>query len=180
MLRVELIIGPMFSGKTTELIRRLSKYKSIDKNVFVIGHSLDKRYVSGNEICTHDKKKIQCFKTNRLNEILQLKEYKEADVIGIDEAQFFKNIRQFILSIERHNKVLIIAGLDGNFKREPFCEIVNIIPLCDSVLKLNSMCSIKKDGTPAIFSKKIKKSDTIIEVGGKEIYIPVCRESYLD
>lgn len=179
MFRVELIIGPMFSGKSTELIRRLCKYRSIKKKVFVIGHQLDDRYVTTESICTHDKKTLNCVKVSNINDVLEMKAFKNSDVVGIDEAQFFDNIRSFILKCERMNKVFIIAGLDGDFKREPFPNISNILPLCDSVDKLTAMCSVKKDGTPAIFSKKISNSTKLIDIGGKNKYIPVCRDVFL-
>ena len=79
------------------------------------------------------------------------------------------------------DKVFIVAGLDGDYKREPFQNILNILPLCDKVDKLNAMCSVKKDGTPAIFSKRISNTNTdLISVGGKDKYIPVCRECFFD
>ena len=179
MFRVELIIGPMFSGKSTELIRRLCKYRSIDKKVFVVGHQLDNRYVTTESICTHDKKTLQCVKVSNINDVLEMKAFKESDVVGIDEAQFFNDIRSFILSCEKMNKVFIIAGLDGDFKREPFPNVSSILPLCDTVDKLSAMCAVKKDGTPAIFSKKKTNSNQLIDVGGKNKYIPVCREIFL-
>lgn len=178
MLYVELIIGPMFSGKSTELIRRLSKFKSIDKKIFVIGHQLDDRYSKKEVICTHDQKSFDCVKVSSLDSIMSMRQFKEADVVGIDEAQFFPKLRSFILKCEKMNKTIMIAGLDGDFKREPFQNIVGVLPLCDKVDKLNAMCSVKKDGTPAIFSKRITKSTKRVEVGGSDQYVPVCREAY--
>jgi thymidine kinase len=175
VIRLELIIGPMFSGKTTELIRRVNRYKSINRKCLVINHSNDTR--SKDEVLlSHDKTTIRCLKLNTLSNLKNTSEFRDANVIAIDEAQFFTGLREFILEIERTNKIIICSGLDGDFLRNPF-EIINCIPLADTVDKLSSLCP---DGTPAIFSKRIIEGDTTILVGGKESYIPVSRELYLE
>jgi thymidine kinase len=176
---LEVIIGPMFSGKTTELIRRLSRYKMINKKILILGHSIDNRYEYSNYICSHDNNKEKCIKTDKLKNILEMKEFKDSNVIGIDEGQFFTDLRYFILQCEKLNKDVIVSGLDGNYRREPFDTMMSIIPLSDTVIKLSALCKMKNDGTPAIFSKKISNSKNIIDIGSSDKYIPVCREMYL-
>ena len=176
---IDMIIGPMFSGKTTELIRRLSRYRIINKKVLIISHKIDDRYSSLHHICSHDNKKETCLKFSHLKTVLSLTELKDADVIGIDEGQFFPDLRFFVLECEKMNKSVIVSGLDGDYKRQPFNNMMSLIPLSDHVTKLSALCNIKKDGTLAIFSKKLSNSTNIIDVGGVDKYIPVCREMYL-
>ena len=173
---IEIIVGSMFSGKSTELIRRCHRYKCIDKNVLIINSILDTR-CNSNEVQTHNNQvhkalKVDCL-MNISNDIL-----KYIDIIGIDEAQFFDDLPEFLLRVETLNKIVIVAGLDGDFKRNSFGKILECIPLADTVTKLTAMCSICKDGTPAIFSKRICDDDNIINVGAIDKYVAVCRNHY--
>ena len=175
MTSVEIVIGPMYSGKTTELIRRCSRYQSIGKHVTVINHSLDTR-CDENEIATHANHKYKAIKTQNL---LDLDLLPIPDVIGIDEAQFFPDLLQFVKYCEQFKCVVIIAGLDGDFKRNNFGQIHMCIPLCDSITKLNAMCCLCNNGTPGCFTKKVNKQDTtLIDIGGKDKFVAVCRKHY--
>ena len=83
--------------------------------------------------------------------------------------------------MEKTNKIVIISGLDGDFQRKPFGQVLDIIPLCDSVIKLNSLCMYKKDGSAASFTKRINNdSDQQKLVGAKESYISVSRQGYFE
>ena len=106
-------------------------------------------------------------------------EFDNADVIGIDEAQFFNDLRTFLLFVESYNKIVIIAGLDGDFNRNPFGKIMECIPLCDEVVKLSAMDMVDNDGSLAIFSKRIAEGSETIMVGAKDKYIAVSRKNYL-
>jgi thymidine kinase len=101
----------------------------------------------------------------------------DVDVIGIDEGQFFDDIIEFSELWANKGKIIIIAGLDGTFQRKPFGKITELIPLCETVIKLKAICSICfKD---ASFSKKLDiKEKDVIDVGGKDKYISVCREHF--
>ena len=175
MALVELIIGPMFSGKSTELIRRCSTYKAIDKNVVVINHTLDTR--CGMEVKTHSSAKFPAFKTTSLCDL-----FFETipDVIAIDEAQFFDDIDVFIKNMERFPIVIIVAGLDSDYKRNPFGKIPFIIPLANTVTKLSSMCCVCKDGTKAAFTKRLvhDADAAVVCIGSNVIYQAVCRKHY--
>jgi thymidine kinase len=174
---VHLILGPMRANKSTELIRRANCYKAIDKKVLLINHSFDTR--TDDSVKTHSGLKLPALKTDKLLSIIENQEFKEADAIFIDEGQFFDDLRDFILFIEKnYNKVIVVAGLDGDFKREPFLNILNVIPLADTVQKFTSFCMIEKDGTPAIFSKRITNSDSQILIGDEQ-YLSVSRKNYL-
>jgi len=174
--RIEIILGCMFSGKSTELLRRTNRYKAIGKQILLINHKYDSR--TDNSIQTHSNIKQTAIKTSELSSLLNTKEFKNADVIGIDEAQFFPDLLQFVESAELHNKIIIVAGLDGDYKRKPIGQILQIIPLCDEVVKLNAMDMIDEDGSPGIFSKRIVDTEGQVLVGANESYKAVSRKNY--
>ena len=177
MSRIEIIVGSMFSGKSTELIRRCHRYECIGKKVLIINSILDTR-CENNEVQTHNNQIHNAVKVDKLlhmnNDIII-----HSDVIGIDEAQFFEDLPDFLIKIEKYNKIIIVAGLDGDFNRKSFGKILECIPLADNITKLSAMCSICKDGTPAIFSKKLDSNDDkVIDVGAIDKYVAVCRKHY--
>ena len=176
--RIELILGPMYSGKSTELIRRTSRYKAIGKNILIINSILDTR--TDNSVKTHSNNKKKTIKTTKLLDIINLDDYKNSEVIGVDEGQFFDDLLDFVKIVEQTDKILIIAGLDGDYKREPFGDILRCIPLCDDLIKLSAMCMYKNNGTPSSFTKRIVNSDNQTLIGAKNTYITVCREGYFN
>lgn len=183
MAHIELIVGPMFSGKSTELIRRCDKFEAIGFDIIIINHSLDTR-CSANLIQTHSKNTKQATKTSSLMNWFNDNKHclsTEKLVLAIDEAQFFNDLILFIESIENFHINILIAGLDGDCQRKEFGEVLKIIPYCDNVTKLNAMCMIKKDGTMAPFTKKLKHNTSFnqIDVGGADKFMAVCREEYL-
>jgi thymidine kinase len=171
-MTLELIIGNMFSGKSTELIRRIHREKSINKKIIVINYISDNRY-SSNSISTHDLVKVNCVKLENLMELPE-KLIDEYDSIFIDEGQFFKDLYQFVTKFI--NKHIVVSGLDGDFNQKPFGDILQLIPLCDTVDKLCAYCKVCNNGTLAPFSKKIVCGDTQIDIGGSDKYLPVCRK----
>lgn len=177
MAHMELIIGPMYSGKSTELIRRCNKYEAIQKRIVIFNHIFDTR-CENNSIQTHSKTTKEAIKTQKL--IPHIEHIVSYDIIAIDEAQFFDDLFEFLIYIERLNKVVIVAGLDGDSHRKPFGQILNCIPLMDRVTKLNAMCMVKKDGSAAAFTKKLDPNNLLIDIGSTDKYISVCREKYLE
>jgi thymidine kinase len=179
--RVEIILGCMFSGKSTELLRRCNRYQAIGKNIILINHIIDTR--TDSSIKTHDGTKNVAVKLTKLMSLLEDKQYRDmlyaSSVIGIDESQFFEDLVEFVLAIERLNKIVIIAGLDGDSNRKPFGQILQCIPLCDEVVKLTAMDMVKKDGSAAIFTKRVTQDNQIVLVGAEESYQAVSRESFL-
>ena len=175
--RIEIILGCMFSGKSTELIRRTTRYKAIGKNILLINHKNDTR--TDSSVKTHSNLKENALKVDSLMPIIDTMEFKNSDVIGIDEAQFFDDLYEFVTKIEEFNKTIIIAGLDGDFQRKPIGQILYVIPLCDEVTKLTAMDMQDKDGTPAIFSKRIVNSNSQVVVGAQDCYMAVSRKNYL-
>ena len=98
-------------------------------------------------------------------------------VILINEGQFFQDLEPVITNLLIQRKTIFIAGLDGDFQQKKFGQILDLIPLCDKVTKLTSLCSQCKDGTPGIFSMRLTEDKEQMLVGS-DIYIPVCRKCF--
>jgi len=177
--RIEIILGCMFSGKSTELMRRISSYTAVDIPTLVLNSMLDTR-CEDNMIKTHSQQTHSAIKVDRLMNIIDDPIFYKLEVIGIDEAQFFPDLVEFVLFAEKYNKTIIIAGLDGDSNRKPFGQILECIPLCDSVVKLTAMDMVSKDATPAIFSKRIVAENDQIHIGSKGEYVAVSRKNYLE
>jgi thymidine kinase len=177
--RIEIILGCMFSGKSTELLRRCNRYKAIGKQILLINHKNDTR--TENKIKTHNNVTQEAIKINKMSELFTIHSdlLEKADVIGIDEAQFFDDLHSFVEKAESYNKIIIISGLDGDSNRKPFGEILMCIPLCDEVVKLTAMDMLSHDGTPAIFTKRISDDTQQVCVGSTDKYLAVSRQNYL-
>jgi len=190
---LEIILGGMYAGKTSRLVEIYKQCKFCNMTVAVINHSIDNRY-DDELLSTHDKIKIPCIKTENLfdiwNEDIDMEGNIEliprakdmfkvgtSEVILINEGQFFPDLEKFVRLLLNNGKKVYVCGLDGDFERKKFGQILDIIPLCDKVTKLTSLCSICKNGTPGIFSKRItlEKEQTVV---GSNNYIPVCRNCY--
>jgi len=172
---LELIIGPMYSGKTSKLIDIYNNFKNNVK-ISIINHSLDNRYDESDMLSTHDKIKAQCIKTSNLNDLwLYNEEVKKSKIILINEGQFFENLYDVVINMLNNNKHVYICGLDGDFQQKKIGQMLDLIPLCDKVTKLTSLCSICNDNTPAIFTLRLSKETHQIVIGSNN-YIPVCRK----
>ena len=179
-MSVHIITGCMFSGKTSEIIKIINRLSKIDKKILIINSNLDDRYAI-NSIASHDKEMIECTSINndKLLTVYEMEQYKESEYIIIDEAQFFKDLVDFVnYSTDILNKHLIVVGLNGDSDRKNFGEIKDIYPLADKITLLTALCLSCKDGTEAIFSKKITNKKEQIDVGNENTYIPVCRKCY--
>jgi len=179
--RLELIIGNMFSGKSTELIRRINREKSIQKKILVINYSGDNRYAN-NAVATHDQTKVNCLILTNLSDFNKglINSY---DSFFIDEGQFFQDLYTFVIDlVDNCKKHVVVSGLDGDYNRNMFGEIIKLIPICDSVDKLHAYCNKCNNGTIATFTKKLncENNVNIIDIGGSNKYIPVCRNHYLN
>lgn len=180
--RIDIITGCMFSGKSTELIKIINQYKILNKNIIAINHSKDERY-GKNSIITHNKLKVDCVSVDSLIKIKNETKYgyNTCDVIVIEEAQFFKDLYDFVKNAaDKDKKIVIVAGLDGDSNREIFGDILRLIPLCDTITKLSALCVVCQDGTPANFSKRIVDVKGQELIGSNREYIPVCRRHFLE
>jgi thymidine kinase len=175
---LEMAIGPMFSGKTTWLIEKYKAYTYIGKKVLVINYSEDKRY-STTMLSSHDRIEIPCVFSGLIMDLDLWKTIEESDVILINEGQFFSDLVIAVHDmVDTMNKHVFISGLDGDFRREKFGDILSLIPICDKVEKLSALCAFCKNGTPAIFSKRITEESNQVVIGS-ENYKPLCRNCYL-
>jgi len=183
---LDLIIGNMFSGKSTELIRRINTLKSINKKVLVINYLFDNRYSNDNKIATHDHTFVDSIKTDSLSSLMEL--IHNYDSIFIDEGQFFNDLFKFVsICVDKYNKHITVSGLDGDSNRQKFGSILDLIPICDNIIKLKAYCIKCSDGTYGPFTKKIINNsenipeiNQVIDIGGSDKYIAVCRLHYLN
>lgn len=170
--KLHLILGSMYSGKSTKLINELKKNRAIGKNIFCINSKIDTR-TPNKKIKTHDGIHIQSSTVEFLN---SLTIPENIDVIGIDEAQFFKDLIPFVTKMNQVGVSVIVAGLDGDSNQEKFGNILDLIPIADSYEKVYSFCKICKDGTPGSFTKRISNTKNKILIGSDEHYIAVCKK----
>lgn len=185
MGRIELIIGPMFAGKSTELIKATNRYKSINMKTITINHTLNNRFGS-HDITTHDGIKTDAvfisdnFKELLLNEKFQ-SDLLNSDIVIIEELQFFNNAFDFVTELaDKHNKIVIAAGLSGDYKREPFGDVLRLIPHAEKLIVLSALCSICNDGTLAQFTKRIVSNSEHTLIGAGNYYKSVCRKHHND
>jgi len=187
--RISIILGCMYSGKSTELVRRVSRWRAIGMPTVIINSSHDTR--TGLSVRTHSGKTVIAIKLKYLMKLFETDFsfigeggtsacWRDMAVIAIDEAHFFPDLLEFVKEMEKHNKIIIISGLDGDYKREPIGDILKVIPLCDDVVKLKALDMRDRDGSEAIFSKRIVEGDEQILVGAQESYIAVSRKNFLD
>ncbi len=175
---LELIIGPMYAGKSTELIRIINRYKCLKKNIVVINHTFNNRYGSTG-LTTHNKEKFDdCIIVPKLGAIEE-NILKNKDVIIIEELQFFEDAYDIIIDwCDNKGKIVIAAGLDGDFRRNPFGDVLKLIPHAEKITKLNALCKKCGDGTLAHFTNRIINDNNTTLVGSEDIYEAVCRKHY--
>jgi thymidine kinase len=195
----------MFAGKSSELLRRVSYYESQGLTVALVKSNKDDRY-SASHVVTHDGTAKECHAVPTLASFRDSLAtiYTQADVIAIDEAQFFTDLQDFCTFAADHDeKRIVLAGLDGDFLRKKFGQVLDLVPLADKVTKLTAICRFcqeEEEGKqgenhsgssgdddkasnsyPAVFSLRISaESGTEQEVvGGADKYAPVCRKHYV-
>ena len=174
---IQVIYGPMFSGKSTELLRRIRRFKVRDDSCMLL-KTKDNRYINDHDkVVTHDQFNfLEAFSCDLLFDKQQ--EACHYDVIGIDEGQFFSDIIQFSEFMANLGKIVIIACLDSDFRREPFGNICQLIAKAEKVTKLSSICHYCKED--AAFSARLTHETAIKVIGGRDKYRPVCRSCYSD
>jgi thymidine kinase len=130
-------------------------------------------------LSSHDKVMAPCLQTDLLASLWNppSSDLRKSDVILINEGQFFPDLYYVVVDMVQHKKKVYVCGLDGDFERKKFGQILDLIPMCDKIRKLTSLCSICRDGTAGIFSMRIsgEKDQTIV---GADNYMPVCRSCY--
>jgi thymidine kinase len=176
--RLELITGPMFSGKSEELIRRLKRARIARQRVLCFKPDIDLRYhrtaIASHSSQTHEAEVVE--NVSRLREALTAR-LADTDVIGIDEAQFFDHaIIPLALDLIHQGKRVLIAGLDTTFANEPFGPIPALMALADEVTKLSAICMVC--GAPAIHTQRLGHSQELVLVGAAGMYEARCRRCF--
>ncbi len=169
-------LGPMYAGKTSHLIR------NIDDRTIVLDFTEENGCHNGHLI-SHDNVKSRCIKLNRLcnlfitTDIDMIDSFRDAKKLLINEAQFFPDLLEFVKMIENYSLKVEVFGLDGDFERKSFGQILDIIPYCDSVVKLKGKCHTCNE--LSLFSKRItgNKEQYLVD---ETAYRPVCRKCYLN
>jgi thymidine kinase len=171
---IEIICGAMFSGKTEELIRRLDRAIIAQQKVEIFKPVIDTRYQKG-YIVSHKNTQIRSTPVQFADDILLLAE--DSDVIGIDEAQFFdSNLVEVANIFANKGKRVIVAGLDMDFKGNPFGPMPRLMAVAEFVTKVHPICI--KCGQVASFSHRLISDNDTIVVGEKETYEPLCRSCF--
>ena len=187
---LKIILGCMFSSKTSTILSEINRFKHITDKILVINSVLDKQRQANKDhdciIETHDKNYSGAIMVNELNELKTNEEYKQkydySEIIIIDEGQFYSDLYKFMrheLFIKDNKKLYIVAGLSSDYNMEAIGEIIKLIPMADSIQKLYAYCIYCKNGTLASFTAKLISYDNQILVGNKNIYAPCCRDHYL-
>lgn len=167
---ITLIIGPMYSGKTSELLRRLERFHIAKKQVILLRPKIDSRH-----FLSHSK-----YNVNWLDQkFVDLEDFDATkfSTIGIDEGQFFSNLCDFCISNSMSGKNIIISALHATSESNMFDSIINIIPHCDEIIKLNAVC-INCGSDNGNYTYCLKEKIEEISIGGKDKYVALCRNCY--
>lgn len=182
---IEVVTGSMFSGKSEELIRRLRRAKYANQKVVAFKHSSDKRY-DNEKLASHNRNFIEAIPVKDVAEIerLLLSEYRDVEIVGIDEVQFFGNdVVDLLEKFANIGKRIIVAGLDQDFRGEPFQPMPEILSKAEYVDKLSAICM--SCGNPASRTQRLVDGepafydDPIIMVGAEESYEARCRKCHV-
>jgi thymidine kinase len=179
-MTLELILGPMFAGKSSHILSTVSRYEAIGWPVLSLTSQLDTRY-EANSIHSHSHQRHDAISLKKLHEVCGSQAYKDAKLLVIEEAQFFDDLLTFVLfSVEKKGKDVLVVGLDGDADRKPFGQVLQLIPYCDKVTKLTALCKTCGDGTKALFTYRKLTTTPIIQVGSDDLYEALCRAHYLE
>jgi thymidine kinase len=171
---IEVIAGCMFSGKTEELIRRLRRAKIAKQKVKIFKPKIDNRY-SKSDIVSHSEQSLPSILIDDINEVL--KHSEDAEVIGIDEAQFFSNdIVGICNNLANEGKRVIIAGLDQDYKGIPFEPMPQLLAIAEYITKTLAICVVC--GNPADKTQRKTESSERVIVGASDIYEARCRKCH--
>lgn len=169
----------MFSGKTTRLIELFHKLNN-SKNILMFNHYIDQRYDKDSYIASHNLEKVVCNKIENLDQIKYHPNYEYANIIMIDEIQFFtQDVKNIVMEmVETDCKHVIIAGLMIDADRNLFGNIIDLIPYADTYEQKYSKCYFC-DTNKGLFTLRKKQSNIVLDVGSSDKYISVCRDHYI-
>jgi len=178
---MEIITGPMFSGKSEELIRRLKRARIAKQRVACYKPDIDLRYhrtaIASHSSQTHDASTVSPTSVHLREDLFANGKIDEVDVIGLDEVQFFdRDIIPLALELVHLGKRVILAGLDTTFANEPFGPVPDLMALSDEVTKLSAVCMTC--GAPAIHTQRLGQSQELVVVGAAGLYEARCRTHF--
>ena len=172
---IEAICGGMFSGKTEELIRRIRRAQIAKQRVAIFKPEIDDRF-SADHLVSHSELKIPSIAVKDASEILE--KASDADVLGIDEVQFFdRGIVNIIEKLANDGKRVIVAGLDQDYKGVPFEPMPQIMAIAEYVDKMLAVCMVC--GNPANKTQRLTTQTEKVVVGASEAYEARCRQCYV-
>jgi len=172
---IEVICGPMFSGKSEELIRRLRRAMIARKRVQVFKPIIDTRYAL-DEIVSHGDLRMKSEVVNAGSEILDRVDWR-SEVIGVDEANFMgESLVDVVQRLADSGKQVIVAGLDTDYLGRPFVPIPDLLALAESITKTLAICV--RCGNPAKHTQRLRGSDDLIVVAGSDMYEARCRRCF--
>ena len=172
--RIEVICGSMFSGKTEELIRRIKRARIAQQQVEIFKPMIDTRY-SEEDVVSHDEQVLPSTPVDTSESILLMA--SEADVVGLDEAQFFDDgLLRVCAQLADSGKRVIIAGLDMDFKGEPFGPMPALCAMAEDVTKVHAICV--RCGHLAQYSHRFVGGEKRVMLGEQQTYEPLCRRCY--
>lgn len=173
---IEVICGSMFSGKTEELIRRIKRAQIANQNVEIFKPELDKRY-DEHDVVSHNQNTISSIPVESASQILLYA--SDNDVVGIDEAQFFDNeLPNVCTQLANSGVRVIVAGLDMDFKGNPFGPMPKLLSIADFITKVHAICI--QCGALAQFSFRKVKNEKQVMLGETESYVPLCRNCFVE
>jgi len=171
---IEVICGSMFSGKTEELIRRLKRAKFANQRIEIFKPMIDKRY-DDQKVVSHDENFIHSTPVQSAAEILKL--VKDAEVVAVDEAQFFDmELPNVCNELANRGIRVIVAGLDMDFLGKPFGPMPNMLAIAEYVTKVHAICV--RSGNLAHFSHRLVPNESLVHLGEKESYEPLSRAEF--
>jgi len=173
---IEVICGPMFSGKTEELIRRLVRAQIAKQRVAIFKPSTDNRFAA-NYIVSHNQRQIKSIQVQETNKILDYQD--KADVFGIDEAQFFdSSIVTVCRSLANSGKRIVVAGLEKDYLANSFGSMPDLLIDAEYITKVNAICM--QCGDPANYSHRISLEKKQVILGETDKYEALCRRCYIN
>lgn len=175
-MSLEIVLGPMFAGKTSYALSLVRKYTAQGLRVLVLKPAIDTRFANMNEITTHDGDSVPCYTVDTLNG-LTADFLKPFSVVIVDEAQFFSGLVPFAeFAVDTLHKVVYFIGLSGDSNRRPFGEFLNTIPLANKITHLSSLCIC---GQAAHFTRRLQTGLDQVAIGGADLYVPQCRTCHV-
>jgi thymidine kinase len=172
---IEVVVGPMFSGKSEELIRRLRRAEFARQRVQIFKPAIDSRYAV-NEIVSHSGLGIPSDNITKASEILE-KLQPRTEVVGIDEAQFLGDeVVDVCTKLANLGKRVIVVGLDTDFRGRPFEPMPHLLAVAEEITKLLAICV--RCGNPAVHTQRLVESDELVVVGAGGAYEARCRRCF--